>query len=154
MSPVVINVLGVAWNFSRKEMCLSKQKGLESFGLRQFVDDSGIKRQILLRGARIIKRRMETTLVYVGPFCSCAESYSANSCLHNVDVLELRKIRKSLNIQKLETSFNTSYKVEETLIEFNFNQFLFRSFVFQSIQQIEQSSTHLNFSYRCISLFL
>lgn len=69
---------------------------------------------------------METTLVYVGPFCSCAESYSANSCLHNVDVLELRKIRKSLNIQKLETSFNTSYKVEETLIEFNFNQFLFR----------------------------
>lgn len=107
-------------------MCLSKQKGLESFGLRQFVDDSGIKRQILLRGVRIIKRRMETTLVYVGPFCSCAESYSANSCLHNVDVLELRKIRKSLNIQKLETSFNTSYKVEETLIEFNFNQFLFR----------------------------
>lgn len=88
-------------------MCLSKQKGLESFGLRQFVDDSGIKRQILLRGARIIKRRMETTLVYVGPFYSCAESYSSNSCLHNVDVLELRKIRKSLNIQKLETWFDT-----------------------------------------------
>lgn len=102
-------------------MCLSKQKGLESFGLRQFVDDSGIKRQILLRGARIIKRRMETTLVYVGPFCSCAESYSANSCLHNVDVLELRKIRKSLNIQKLETSFNTSYKVEETFIRIPIN---------------------------------
>lgn len=61
-------------------MCLSKQKGLESFRLRQFVDDSRIKRQILLlRGARIIKSRMETSLVYVGPFSRAFESYSSNS---------------------------------------------------------------------------
>lgn len=58
-----------------------KAEGTRKFQLApQFVDDSGIKRQILLlRGTRIVKSRMETSLVHVGPFSRAFESYSSNS---------------------------------------------------------------------------